>query len=266
MHPIEHLRHVARARGADPTLLVRESAMALAAMRMDPAGVVVGCRRLIERHPECGPLWWFAASLVTAPDPGRAARALADRLDDDRTAARLRDELPDSARVVVVGGGETMVEALARRGDVEVLVVDSRHSGTSVLRRLERAEVCCDPVQPEAIGAAVRAADLVVVEASAISPDEVIAPIGSLAAAAVATALSVPVWVVAALGRRLPREYVEVIVERLDAEAPGWEADHDRVPVSMVTAVVGDDGRRSGEAAFAPECPFAPELLRTSPI
>lgn len=240
--------------------------MALAAMRMDPAGVVVSCRRLLERHRECGPLWWFAASLVMAPDTARAARRLADQLDDDRTGSHLRDELPDGSRVVVVGGGETVAEALVRRGDVEVLVVDSRYSATSMLRRLERAEVCCDPVQPEAIGAAVRAADLVLVEAWAVSPDQVIAPIGAFAAAAVAQALGVPLWVVAPLGRRLPREYVEVIVADLGAAQPGWEADHDLVPVSMVTAVVGDDGRRSGEAAFMPECPFAPELLRTSPI
>ena len=37
MHPIEHLRYVARARGADPAHLAREAATALGSLRADPA-------------------------------------------------------------------------------------------------------------------------------------------------------------------------------------------------------------------------------------
>ena len=42
-------------------------------------GLVVACRRIVERHPTSGPLWWFCASLLTASDPFRAAAALARR-------------------------------------------------------------------------------------------------------------------------------------------------------------------------------------------
>ena len=42
MHPIEHLRYVARAQGADPTSLVEETAHALGSLRFDPSGLVVG--------------------------------------------------------------------------------------------------------------------------------------------------------------------------------------------------------------------------------
>ena len=38
MHPIERLRYVARASGADQAVLVRETAQALAAFRDDPSG------------------------------------------------------------------------------------------------------------------------------------------------------------------------------------------------------------------------------------
>ena len=40
MHPIEHLRYVARARGADGSSLVREAATALASLRADHANLV----------------------------------------------------------------------------------------------------------------------------------------------------------------------------------------------------------------------------------
>ena len=43
MHPIEHLRYVARAAGEGPALLAREAAGALATFNDDPAGLVTAC-------------------------------------------------------------------------------------------------------------------------------------------------------------------------------------------------------------------------------
>ena len=64
VHPIEHLRYVARAQGADSASLVEETAMALGSLRFDPAGLVVACRRIVERHPFNGPLWWLCSGLA----------------------------------------------------------------------------------------------------------------------------------------------------------------------------------------------------------
>ena len=72
MHPIERLRYVARAVGADPSLLVRETAAALAdVMRVEPVGLVPACRRLIDRHLTVAPVWWLCARLLTAGRPDR---------------------------------------------------------------------------------------------------------------------------------------------------------------------------------------------------
>ena len=266
MHPIEHLRYVARARGADPSSLVRETAHALSSMYADPAGLVVSCRRILERHPGCGPLWWLCARLLTAHDPAEAAWDLADEIDADPTADRVHDALADDATVVTIGWPDLAGQALFRRGDVRVLAVDSRHEASSFVQRLERYDVACEAVQAEAVARAVGAADVVLLEAIATSPDRVVAPIGSAAAAAVAASLGVPVWLVAGVGRRLPGPLLGALVERTDDGEP-WELDTDVLPTGAVTHVVGPDGlRAAAAAAFAPECPMAPELLRTSPI
>ena len=87
MHPIERLRYLARSSGADQRVLVGETASALRALRMDPAGLVVSCRRIVERHPTSGPLWWLCAHMLTSPDPSQAARDL-PRAARDRPHAR----------------------------------------------------------------------------------------------------------------------------------------------------------------------------------
>jgi hypothetical protein len=148
VHPIEHLRYVARARGADPASLVRETAHALSSMFDDPPGLVVACRRILERHPECGPLWWLCARLLTAPDPAAVAWELVREIDDDPTAGRLARDLPDDATVLTVGWPDVAGQALFRRGDVLVLAVDSRHDASAFVQRLERFDVSAEPVQP----------------------------------------------------------------------------------------------------------------------
>ncbi|MBA3289003.1 MAG: hypothetical protein H0U21_13480, partial [Acidimicrobiia bacterium] len=74
MHPIERLRFVARAQGADAESLVRETAGALRGLGLDPAGLVVACRRIVERHPSCGVLWWLCARMLTSGDAHGASR------------------------------------------------------------------------------------------------------------------------------------------------------------------------------------------------
>jgi hypothetical protein len=267
VHPIEHLRYVARARGADPASLVRETAHAMSSMRFDTSGLVVACRRVVERHPECGPLWWLCAHLLTAQEPFQLAWELADEIDDDSTADALAAAIPDDAVVLTIGWTDICSRALTRRGDVTVLVVESRHHGSSMMQRLERHDVACELVQAEAIGRAVPAADVVLVEAHAVSSDRVVAPIGSAAVAAVAAACGVPVWLVVGVGRRLPRELVAAIDARVATVDDPWELDTDAFSTGCVTHVVGRRGLAvAGPEALAAECPMVPELLRVSPI
>src|SRR5438093_11463754 len=105
MHPIERLRWVARAPDNEVSLLAAEAADALAAFADDPAGLVIACRRLIERRPACAPLWWIASRVLCALDPGLEAVTAAVELERDPTAALLADELPGGA-VAVVGWPE----------------------------------------------------------------------------------------------------------------------------------------------------------------
>ncbi|MBU6316022.1 MAG: hypothetical protein KGR47_05910, partial [Acidobacteria bacterium] len=80
MHPIERLRYIARTSGVDQRTLVAETAAALRALRNDPAGLVVSCRRIVERHPTSGPLWWMSSHLLTSTDPASTAHELAGHI------------------------------------------------------------------------------------------------------------------------------------------------------------------------------------------
>src|SRR4051812_38127997 len=156
MHPIERLRYVARASGADPSILVRETAGALAAVAADdPVGLVPACRRLIERHITTGPMWGLTARVLTAPDPSAEAWIAADEIDRAPTADFITRELPDEATLATVGWPGLAAAGLRRRGDVEVLVIDSAGDGSAFVRRLESAGVDAVDVAESGLGAAV---------------------------------------------------------------------------------------------------------------
>ena len=265
VHPIEHLRYVARASGGDASSLVREAAIALASLRVDPANLVIACRRIVERHPELGPVWWLCSRLLTSHDPSVLAWELADEIDADPTDRQIARALPDEAVVVTIGWPDVGGAALMRRGDVSVLCADSRYQASSFLQRLERFEITCDPVPGESLARAAAAADLVLIEAVAASPQRVLAPVGSHVVAAVAASVGTPVWLATGVGRRLPIQYVDAIAERVIAGSVVWELELDDVPVELITHVGSIDGVSDELAdALAPDCPFAPELLRTS--
>lgn len=286
MHPIERLRYVARSSGADERVLVHETAGALRGLRMEPADLVIACRRIVERHPSSGPLWWLCSQVLTAPDPFVALSTLADEVEDDPTPRALAHALPDDATVCVVGWPDLAADALARRGDVRVLAVDSDGNAGGLVRRLQRAEVESEEVPAGAVATAVAMADVVIVEPSAVCAmpgdpgaatpggGEALATMGSRALAAVAYCAEVPVWLVAGAGRRLPTATWSTLVERVGrathASAP-WYAHHETFPVALATHVVDRHGvhaltDESAPSLLAAECPVAHELLRSSPI
>jgi hypothetical protein len=261
VHPIERLRYVARAGSADAGELVREAAGALGGMGSDPTGLVLSCKRLVDRQPTAGPLWWLCARMLAAADPRAEGWRCVDELDEDQTARRLADELPDEARVTVLGWPELVAEALPRRGDLEVLVIDVEGEGTAFARRLRAADVDAEEVPEASIGAAAVASDVVVLEPAAMGAGRMLAPAGSLSAAAVARYAGVPVWAVVGAGRALPGPLWEALVGRLDLEVP-WEADVELVPLDLVDVVLGPGGRTTPDrAAGRADCGVAPELL-----
>lgn len=99
MHPIEHLRYVARASHPDPLVVAQEAAFALLALSHDANGLLVGCRLVIDYHPDNVALWWVCAKAVSSFEPRRTLRECMeimhehDRLwpDEDSDAAANKD-------------------------------------------------------------------------------------------------------------------------------------------------------------------------------
>ncbi len=255
---------VARAEGEDPGLVAQEAAAVLAACADDPAGLVTGCRRLVDHQTTSGPIWWLAARVLAASDPVEEAWRSADQLANDATSAALGYHLPPDQQVVVVGWPDQAAAALARRGDCNVLVVDAIGRAGGLATSLRRAGTDAIAVDQSGLGAAVTAAGLVLLEASAVGPDGFVAAAGSLAAAAVGHHAGVPVWVVAGVGRVLPQPLWQAMLSRLEAGPDPWDRAEDVAPLALIDQVVGPDGPQApdGMAARA-DCPAVPELTRT---
>jgi len=121
VHPIERLRYVARAGWAPPAVLAAEAAWALGDLALhEQAAVLPACRRLLDRHPGCGPLWWVAARVLTAGDAVEEAERCADALESDPTAELLAEDLCGDRRAVRHGGVGDVAGA-----DVVVIEVDA---------------------------------------------------------------------------------------------------------------------------------------------
>ena len=265
MHPIEHLRYVARSGSTDPDLLAREAASALADVaRLEPPGLLPACRRLIERHLTAGPMWWLSARMLAADDPGVAARLAVSELDHDMTARHLAMSLPDSVTALLVGWPELSATALRSRGDVEALIVDAAGEGRALARRLGDLGSDCAVVPESGTGAAAAVCDLVLVEAFAAGVSGILAAPGSLAAAAVASYRAVPVWGVIGVGRVLPERLWDALLAQLDATGDEpWDREVELVPATLLSQVVGPDGETEVDVGLRQAtCPAAPELFR----
>ena len=278
MHPIERLRWVARAPEGDVSLAAAEAAAALAEFADDPAGLVIACRRLIERRPACAPLWWVASRVLCALDPGVEADQAAADLERDPTPGLLAGELPGGT-VAVAGWPEQAASALRLRargygpsepGVDRVVVVGAGRSGGpggsgvspggSVWRLvdwLESAGVDARLVAADQAAKAGRRAVLVLLEAHAAGPAGFLADPGSEALARAARGAGRPVWLVAGVGRRLPGPLYDALLAR-----PGATGGLETLPLDLVDEVAGPGGLAAPGAAPPPACPVAAELLR----
>ena len=240
--------------------MVGEAAAALASFVDEPAGLVTACRRLIERRPESGPLWWLCARVLCAFDADIEAWDACAEMEADPTPTRLAEVLPPG-RLLVGGWPEQSALALATRppGHADEVVVVT--AGLSTGRRrhwLERAGIDLVVVPPGAARQEIAGAALVVLEAEALGPGGFVATTPAAPALAeLAAEIRVPVWLVAGTGRTLPAALFDALAARLD---------RDRTPVlslDLLDAVATPTGPATpAVAARRSTCPVAPELLR----
>lgn len=85
VHPLEHLRYLAGSGAIDQRTLVAETAFVLERISFDRSTMLVGCRRILERHPAAGSLWWLASRALVASDPRAALAEALDYLESDPT-------------------------------------------------------------------------------------------------------------------------------------------------------------------------------------
>jgi len=263
VHPIERLRYVARAGGAGVTDLVEAAARALAGLDDDQAGLVTGCRQMVDRHPAVGPMWWLTSRMLCSDSPGREAWAAVSALAADETPRTLAAALPEEAVTVVLGWPDLTAQAIHRRGDLRVRVIDAHGEGGALADALGEVGVEAVDVPESGLGAAVADADAVVIEPLAMGPGVAVAVAGSRAAAAVARHAGIPVWAAVGEGRLLPGRVLEALLGRLDARGDPWDAEHEVVPLDLIDIVAGPWGTGSAaEALGHTDCPVAPELFK----
>lgn len=254
---------MARATGAPPDAVVREAAASLASFADDPTSLVTACHRLIDRHAANGPVWWLCARTLSAPDPGDEAWRCLDDLVSDPTPDELAHALPEGAEVVLVGGTRRAVGALTRRGDISVGVLDVAGDGAEIAADLARNDIAAQAIGPARLAPAVAGANVVVVCPSAIGPSVALAEVGAWAAAAVAHAASVPVWLVAGAGALVPAAMWPALEERVDRAAATARA-FDRLPLALVDELIGPSGPEPLDVGLRRvDTPVVPDLMRT---
>lgn len=266
MHPIEHLRYLARAGYADAPELVSETASALRYLGSDPANLVLTCRRIVEKHPSCGPLWWLCAELLTSLEPRDTLRRCVDEVHSDSTPAHLAGHLatrfPDGGMIVVNGWAWDVAVALAQSFDFEVCVIDGDNGADHMVRVLERADVNTHLVEPQRAAAAVAEADAVLVSSLFAAGSTLWTPIGSAQLAAVAYCAGIDVIGTTPVGTRLPQMFADAIVRLVDDDVRGasWHRDIEPLPLALTTTLVGPNGVEAAVGEIIPAAPTAAEL------
>lgn len=245
---------MARATGADSSLLVEEAAQALAMFARYPQALLVACKQLLSRQPMVGGLWWLCSRMLTATDPLAEARAVVTDSRTDQTASTLLKALRDHEgeeadgewpRVLVAGWPDSAVNALAE-SLASVLVVEVDGVGHGVVRRLERSGVDAEVVPAERVVGAVSASDVVVVEAAAASDSflsSAVVEVGSLLLVAAARAQGKPVWLVCPPSRVVPESLWPDVEAGHDRWlGPEWMAPTELLPLASVdVAICGDE-------------------------
>ncbi len=262
MHPIERLRWIARADDEPAASLASEAAWTLAELaEQEPTALLTASRRLLDRHPACGPLWWVSALLAGSDDPTEAGRRAAAELCSDPTADRLGRALRGSFTagdvLVLTPPVELVLGALESARPYEVRLVSEGVRLHRALRSLAVATSC------EVMGftygeerAALGGAGALVVEVTAAGGDAALVEKGAGGLLRAARQLGIPTWAIVGVGRNLPGNLFEAAAER-SSEAT------DRVPLEEFDLAIGPEATGDAVAVVAQvTCPAGPELLR----
>lgn len=233
VHPIESLRRIARSGDVDPVWLAQEAAEALGSLSYEAQALVPACRRLIEAHPSCGPLWWVASRIIVADDPYAAAYTAIEALADDPTSEELAASLPSEASVVIPARAD-LAAAMRLRPDISITVVGTPYRLNEILRRFrgDSDVIGVDQRDFDLAGSEALTGEnhLVILEALAAGPDGVIVDQDQAALVTLAAMSLVPCWVMTGVGRTLPAELLAEIrsrtVEASTDESPVLDDDY----------------------------------------
>jgi len=262
-HPIEHLRWLARVDSDSAASLASEVAYALGDLaEEEPTALLMASKRLLDRHPACGPLWWACARLVEPVEhPREVGRRAAAELCSDPTPARLgralRGSFTGGEVLVLTDQAELSLAAFEASRPYEVRLVGERLGLGRSIRWLDLdASIDVTGWGQEEGDEAVEGASLVVVEALAAGPTGVLAPAGTARLLRSAGRRGVPAWAVVGVGRALPAQLFAAAAERAGGTA-------DELPAGEFASAVGPNGSGQPAAVFsAVSCPPGPELLR----
>ncbi len=264
MHPIERLRWIARTEQERDCDLAAEAAFTIAELgETEPPAVLMACRRLVERHPACGPLWWVCARLVTAADPTVEASRAAGELRSSHVVAQaaraLRGELAASDVLAVALPSDLGCDVLAHRSSSPVRLIGS-------YRSLRREIAAIGAVVEDVTGfgldeceTALEGTSIVLVEPCLAWPGGLLVEAEVAGVVDIARESGVAVWGLLGPGRVLPPALGE-------AAASLAGGDFASVPHESLARALDETG--AGEPAAAlrrSSCPTCPELVPKAP-
>lgn len=261
MHPIERLRWIASAADEPAASLAQEAALCLGELaQQEPTALLTACRRLLERQPSCGPLWWVSASLVAAADPFdagcRAAAALCSDETSHRLSRALRASFAGGETVVVTTPAELAVAALQSSKSYVLRAVSSGRSLRQCVKMLG------DTNSSEVTGwseseayEALEGACVVLVEVLAAGSSGALLSPAAAATVRAARERQVAVWAVVGTGRALPDGLFEAAGNRAGEAADKVSLSEFSLAIS--SGLVGDPFSVAAQVT----CPPGPELL-----
>ncbi len=204
---------MARAGEIDAAELCVEAAYALSGLTHDPRALVQSCRRLLEFHPDCGPLWWVCAHMLEASDLRLCANELVTQLEGDASGEELF-ALPATDAVIVAQCSRQIVRALCERLDIGVRLVGRPNMVRSYLRYFSDSIVGAQGFLVDEIDEALDRASAVVVEVLAAGEGKYLFDEVGRALVEQARKSEIAIYLLAGVGRILPPELFHVMCAR----------------------------------------------------
>jgi len=238
--------------------------MALADFVGDDAGLLIACRRILDRQASSGPLVWLVAHILGSPNQRKALWDAVELLEEDQTYAALAYSLPDDATVAAVGWTDAISTLARKRGDLGFVIVDTDGSAEYEIDRWVDDGAQITTVDAEATAQGLFDATHLLVHFDALGPKHGLGPLGSFGAAAVARHLNMPVWGLASTGVALGERMYAGLTGRWNAKArePRYLRTQEEIPVVLIDQVATTAGLMDTERAVAAGgCPIVPELF-----